>query len=466
MCDTVVATAEVTADGVTLFGKNSDREPNEAHHLLRVPASDHPKESLVNCTYIEIPQVEHTYTVLLAKPFWIWGAEMGANEHGLVIGNEAVFTKVPYQKEGGLTGMDLLRLALERASTARQAVGVITDLLAKHGQGGNCGFTVDLFYHNSFLMADPNEAWVLETAGPHWAAKRVHGVYTISNGLTISNQWDLASPDLVQHAIRQGWCKSREDFDFSGCYSDFLYTRFSGCRARCNRTTSLLEAQQGKIRESSLFSILRDHNSPPAEDQGPDQGMVNMEVCMHAGFGPIRIDQTNGSMVSRLEADGATHFLTGTAAPCTSVFKPTWVDTQLPDTGPTPQGTYDGESMFWRHELLQRTTLENYQRSIQCYRHERDALEKDFIRQAVDFSTAPAEKREAFSAEAFQKSRLAEERWLEEVIEMEAPDTRNLLFKYAWNKFNRQSQMPADPSREVRKPQLAPEKGFSSSTFD
>jgi secernin len=37
MCDTVIATAEVTADGVTIFGKNSDREPNEAHHLLFIP---------------------------------------------------------------------------------------------------------------------------------------------------------------------------------------------------------------------------------------------------------------------------------------------------------------------------------------------------------------------------------------------------------------------------------------------
>ena len=33
MCDTVVATAEATADGVTLFGKNSDREPNEAQSV-------------------------------------------------------------------------------------------------------------------------------------------------------------------------------------------------------------------------------------------------------------------------------------------------------------------------------------------------------------------------------------------------------------------------------------------------
>jgi hypothetical protein len=30
MCDTVVATAGATADGVTILGKNSDRDPNEA----------------------------------------------------------------------------------------------------------------------------------------------------------------------------------------------------------------------------------------------------------------------------------------------------------------------------------------------------------------------------------------------------------------------------------------------------
>src|SRR3990172_498427 len=81
MCDTVVATGAVTADQVTLFGKNSDREPNEAHYVQYIPAGEHPPESRVKCTYLEIPQAEKTYAVLLAKPFWMWGAEMGANEH-------------------------------------------------------------------------------------------------------------------------------------------------------------------------------------------------------------------------------------------------------------------------------------------------------------------------------------------------------------------------------------------------
>ena len=77
MCDTMVATGTVTADGRTLFAKNSDREPNEAHLLQQIPAADHAPGSTVRCTYVAIPQVAHTYAVLLAKPFWIWGAEIG-----------------------------------------------------------------------------------------------------------------------------------------------------------------------------------------------------------------------------------------------------------------------------------------------------------------------------------------------------------------------------------------------------
>jgi len=128
-----------------------------------------------------VDQVGKSNAVILSKPAWMWGAEMGANEHGVCIGNEAVFTKL-LEKEGleeKLLGMDLVRLALERAKSADEAVTVITDLLEKYGQGGPCSDTqTDFTYHNSFLIADRKEAWVLETAGALWAAENITGKVT------------------------------------------------------------------------------------------------------------------------------------------------------------------------------------------------------------------------------------------------------------------------------------------------
>ncbi len=348
MCDTVVALGNVTADGVTIFGKNSDREPNEAHHLLRVPSAKHVPGSRVQCTYIEVPQVGETYEVLLAKPFWIWGAEMGANEHGVAIGNEAVFTKVPYEKKPGLIGMDLLRLALERARTAREALDVITALLETYGQGGNCGFQHPIYYHNSFIIADPTDAWVLETAGRQWAAEQVRDIRTISNGITIQGEWDLASDDLVQYAVERKWCRGRDDFNFARCYSEPVYTRFSDCRHRECRTRDVLAAARGAITVEHVMNALRDHGEGAGPGWTPGRGITGAEVCMHAGFGPIRQSQTTGSMVSHLAPGTQAHFVTGTAAPCISLFKPVWLGAELPDTGPTPTGTYDGATLFWR----------------------------------------------------------------------------------------------------------------------
>lgn len=442
MCDTVVALGNVTADGVTLFGKNSDREPNEAHHVVNIPRAQHPRDARVKCTYMELPQVAETYAVLLAKPFWIWGAEMGANECGVVIGNEAVFTKIPYEKKGALIGMDLLRLALERAQTARAALDVITELLAQYGQGGNCGFKHATYYHNSFLIADPHEAWVLETAGAHWAAERVRDVRTISNGLTIGSEFDFASPDLVHYAIQRGWCRARDDFHFARCYGDPLYTRFSRCSERQCRTTDVLNAQRGKISVDTLMRTLRDHGGKT--DWSPARSLTAFDVCAHASYGPIRATQTTGSMVSQLAPAQQTHFVTGTAAPCTSIFKPVWLDIEIPDTGPAPQGVYNAQTLFWQHEQLHRATLRDYATRHAQYRDKRDALERDFVRGALACERASAEERRAFSGTCFARAAAAETAWLEKIRATKPRAPRNGLYERAWKKFNREANIPAD----------------------
>ena len=100
MCDTLVRCFPERV----LFGKNSDREADEPQVLEWHPR----KEGLtgsVKCTWMEIPQVPTTYAVVISRPAWMWGAEMGVNEHGVAIGNEAVFTREAVPRSGGLTGM-------------------------------------------------------------------------------------------------------------------------------------------------------------------------------------------------------------------------------------------------------------------------------------------------------------------------------------------------------------------------
>lgn len=156
----------------------------------------------------------------------MWGAEMGANEHGLCIGNEAVWTRLAADsdRDGRLLGMDLVRLGLERAKTASEALEVITSLLERYGQGGPCSDTMpDLVYHNGFLIVDANEAWVLETTGTEWAAEKVEGVAgvrNISNCLSIGTKIDRQSAKLKQTAIDRGFWDGTGDFHFANVYGD------------------------------------------------------------------------------------------------------------------------------------------------------------------------------------------------------------------------------------------------------
>lgn len=442
MCDTLVALGNVTADGAVIFAKNSDREPNEAQFVEHFPAADHPEGEMLACTYISIPQAAHTHAVLLSRPFWMWGAEMGANAHGVVIGNEAVFTRVPYEKGAGLTGMDLLRLGLERASSASEALQVIIRLLETYGQGGNCGFTHGFYYHNSFLIADPREAWVLETAGKQWAAEKVVDIRTISNAITIGKKWDMASAGLVDYALEKGWCKRREDFDFAACYSDPLYTSLSDANKRRCATRDQLRGGQGKIDVRSAMQILRSHTQRLDGSYKPDAGILGADVCMHAGFGPVRNSQSAGSLVSHL-GDTHTHWVTATAAPCTGIFKPVWVDAGVPDYSKPPTGEYSADALWWRHELLHREVLRDYPTRLSAYANLRDALEDRFINEAETTKDLSCDDRLELSRRCFEDAETARLEWLEQVRLLPIQNRLSLPYALAWKRFNKQARLSA-----------------------
>jgi len=381
MCDTFVARQKATGDGSVIFGKSSDRDPNEAHEVRLVPAMDHPAGARLKCTYIEIDQVPHSYQVLLAKPLWLWGAEMGSNEHGVVIGNEAVFSRLPAGKSPGMIGMDYLRLGLERGRSAEEALKVMTALLEQHGQSGDCGYGHPFYYHNSFIIADRADAWILETAGRHWVAKKVDAVASISNAYTIGESFDLASQDVIHFAVEQGWDKRDQVFHFAKAYSDILYSTLGAGRSRQKCTISALNQRSGALTLSDGFSLLRDH-SHGEKRMRLDQPVTGASVCMHAGFGPVRASQSVGSMVSHLTPDGDTHWLTGTSAPCISTFKPIWMPAGLPEGGWTAGPRYDAASLWWRHEKVHRARLGNFDHWLAQFQPQRDALESSLIQRA------------------------------------------------------------------------------------
>jgi hypothetical protein len=170
--------------------------------------------------------------------------------------------------------MDLARLALERAATTSEAVDVIGDLLARHGQGGSGHEGVDRPYWSSFLIADPQQAFVVETSGSLLAAERVERTRATSNRTTI------AAFDAEHRHPRQPVERLVD--------------------GRLAASAAVLA--QEPVTVDGLMQHLRSH-------VGAEDGYT---VCMHVPD----VEVTAASMIAELPADGSPKawFLTG--SPC------------------------------------------------------------------------------------------------------------------------------------------------------
>ncbi|HPI91814.1 MAG TPA: carcinine hydrolase/isopenicillin-N N-acyltransferase family protein [Deltaproteobacteria bacterium] len=332
MCDTFAVGPSHTADGTSIFAKNSDREPDETHLVISCPRVEHPEGWDLRCTYVSIPQARATHALVICKPFWIWGAEMGVNEKGLVIGNEALFTRVRPEKRPGLIGMDLLRLALERAETAEEAAEVIIDLLKRYGQSGPCGYRDKKFtYMNSFLIMDRSQVIVLETLGRDYALRRRKDHAVISNGITLASDWE-------QSSLPQG-----TDI---GSRSDRIMTYFAGSSWRRGANEEGIMSRQGSFSVQDAFSLLRSHWG-----EKPFRGF-NRDVCMHARDPFIRKSQTTGSLVVELHPrERFRIFVTAGSAPCLTPFKPFLPAVPWEAAG-RGEASFDRDSSWWTHETM------------------------------------------------------------------------------------------------------------------
>jgi secernin len=336
-----------------MLAKNSDRPLRECQPLFQSMSRRHPDGATVSCQYLEIPQVSATAAVIGSRPFWLWGFEHGLNEHGVAIGNEAVLTR-ELLPSTGLLGMDLVRLGLERSTTAREATQVIGGLIERFGQGGSGEYDRDFRYSGGFIIADYGEAYVLESSGRQWIAHQVRDRTCVSNRLTLES-YELSSTDVQSHARDNRWWDGESPFDFAAAYS----SRNAGidkddpltARGRLARSRELVSRNgQRTIRE--MLAILRDHGGhgeiPPAHEAASRD--ASPTLCMHGVAG------TTASMVAELPApdsDTIPVMWASLAAPCTSIAFPLFVNGVLPPILAAGGEKFSSESPWWRFKKIQ-----------------------------------------------------------------------------------------------------------------
>lgn len=279
MCDLLVALPSATADGRTLFAKNGDRPPGERQLLERLPAR---RETTTTTTYLTVdgPPGGRTLAVIGSRPAWMWGVEHGVNEAGVAAGNATIFTTLdPRGHPPALTGMDLVRLALERATSAADAVTVISDAIDRWGQGGSGHEGADRPYWSSFLVADRSAAAVVETSGPTVAVAWVTDVWALSNRCTIP------------------------DFDAEHRHPRQPVATLVDPRLAASRRV----LAERPVTTSALHEHLASH-------AGGDDGWT---VCMHVDG----VEETRAGLVAALGPSGA-EIWAAEGSPCRHPFRP------------------------------------------------------------------------------------------------------------------------------------------------
>jgi hypothetical protein len=217
----------LTADGSVMVGGTG--EEVSSHWLEIVPARDHPHGAMITVgvtgeavlpgELIEIAQVAHTfrYMQMSYSDFEGFPAPLtngGVNEHQVAVrdvwapSRDELVAMTPHPQRG-LQYSDLARIVMERATTAREGVEIIGELIAEHGFATYGG--------NTHLIADPDEGWVVwQLAGGEglWVAERlgpdeVRVLYPGAIGevpLDIENDPDfMASENFISFAEAQGW---------------------------------------------------------------------------------------------------------------------------------------------------------------------------------------------------------------------------------------------------------------------
>jgi len=248
-CSNFLVTKGATVDGSSMISYSADSHTLFGE-LYYWPAATYPAGAMLDVYEWDtgkfmgkIKQAAQTYNVV-----------GNMNEYQVAIG-ETTFTgrEELIDTSAIMDYGSLIYIALQRSKTAREAIQVITSLMAEYGYASS---------GESFSISDPNEVWIMEIVGKGkpvstkdkkgrvtvkhnkgaaWVAIRIPDGYisgranhpSITPFPANEPKNCLYSPDVISFAREKGLFKGEDkDFSFSDIYApvDFGGARF--CEAR------------------------------------------------------------------------------------------------------------------------------------------------------------------------------------------------------------------------------------------
>jgi secernin len=359
-----------------VFAKNSDRPAGEVQ--ITMPFG---RRASAGCTlrtqYLSIGDVG-AHATYLSCPTWLWGAEHGVNEYGVAIGNERVATAHDAAAaKPALIGMDLVRLGLERARSAEEALDVMTGLLVTCGQGGVADAAHGEAYDSSFLIADPAHAFILDTSGTDYAAAPFPRGTAISNRHSLTTEWTSASDSL-------------EPGDDFGRFRDHSErTAYADVRLAASRLF-LDDRPPGGLTAATMAAHLRDHGQGPwgrPGAHGPADPPNGIAVCMHAGALSVTAASLIAVLPADLSAGAPLRAYVALGSPCVSVYVPAFPRSVA---GPSPFIPLElSHEDLWHIADTLRRRVEADPESLHAIRERLNPIEDELWSEADDVADRP-----------------------------------------------------------------------------
>jgi len=214
-----------------------------------------------------------------------------------------------------------------------------------------------------------------------------------------------------------------------------------GAPQRQSISYSHLQAVKGDITPKTLFDLMRQHG----QDYHPGTAEAHCNICIHAGPQENRWWQADGVMVSEVDTQGVMAWVTGTSGNCVSIFKPVFLGVEMPDIGPYPSEHFDERVLWWKHELLHRRAMADFDNLVPEIRKDFDVLESEFLSQATALKKGTTAEKRDFMEYCFHKALQATDDWIARLQAGPLLTFEDPAYRAMWKKLNAEAGMTGMP---------------------